>query len=257
MKIKLIFAKSYFGIGSAHRKLAKELEVDPYSTNKVLQSELSSMANYAAAGSFGIKLVMPSIPGAGLVTNVQDLVWNLSARDLKLRNEKALAEMGADEALVERFMDNPHFTPTDQTRVVAGLEALGGADGRVIAVKNAAGAKTRQEALMFARLMGLYTGYHKGRSPIVKITDAGRILPLAHSKAGTAVLAVPVDYVSWTKRTGDSVTAFAKSAAKQPGDKKLELWVQGRISDTARKELGALGWAVFDQAFERLEKGAK
>ena len=117
--------------------------------------------------------------------------------------------------------------------------------------------KTRQEALVFARLMGLYAGYHQGRSPIVKITDAGRVLPLAHSKAGTAVLAVPVDYVSWTKRTGESVTAFAKSAAKQPGDKKLELWVQGRVSDTARKELGGLGWAVFDRAFERLEKGAK
>ena len=250
-------AKSYFGVGSAHRKLAKELEVDPYSTNRVLQAELSGMANYAAAGSFGMKLVMPTIPGANIVTNVKDLVWNMSARDLKLRNEKALAEMGADEALVERFMDNPHFTPTDQTRVVAGLEALGGADGRVIAVKNAAGAKTRQEALVFARLMGLYAGYHKGRSPIVKITDAGRVLPLAHSKAGNAVLAVPVDYVSWTQRTGESVTAFAKSAGKQPGDKKLELWVQGRVSDTARKELGSLGWTVFDRAFERLEKGAK
>ena len=250
-------AKGYLGVGAAHRKLARELEVDPYSTNKVLQAELASMARYAAAGSFGTKLIMPSIPGASVVANVNDMVWNLNARDLKLRNEKSLAAIGADKALIERFIENPHYTPTDQTRVVSSLEALAGTKGRAIAVDKAAAAKTRQEALVYARMTAMLASYHQGRSPIIQITDTGRLLPLATSKAGPKVLAAPVDHVSWTRSTADSVSAFAKVAGNQAGGRELELWVQGSVSATARKELGALGWTVFDRAFMRLEKEAK
>ena len=62
-------AKSYFGVNSAQRKLARDLKVDPYSTNEVLQAEIAGLAKYAAAGSFGTKLVMPSMRSRPVLDN--------------------------------------------------------------------------------------------------------------------------------------------------------------------------------------------
>ncbi len=44
-------ASSYMGIGKAHRELARELEVDPYSDNVILQAELNRVAEIS--GSVG------------------------------------------------------------------------------------------------------------------------------------------------------------------------------------------------------------
>lgn len=246
-------ARKYLGVSSAQRKLAEELQVDPYTTNEVLQTELADMAKYAAAGSVATKLVMPSIPGMGVISNVNDLVWTLSARDLKLRNQKSLAAMGVDDALVERFFDNPNYTPTDQTRIVAGLEALSGVSGRAIVVAKAAAAGTRDEALLFTRLVTMLTAYHQARAPIARIIQTERLLPLAATGTGTTVLAVPVDYINWRESTADAAVAFLK--AGKGTDQGGEIWVEGSVSDRARRELGGLGWSIHEAAFTKLDKG--
>ncbi len=243
-------AKSYLGVSGAHRKLARKLRVDPYSRNPVLQQELSSMAKYAAAGSFGAKLAMPSIPGVGLITSVDDLVWNLSSQDLRLRNEKALAEMGADESLIERLFDNPHYTPSERTRVVAALETIAGAQGRDVVVAGAAGVESAVEALFFSRMAEMMAAYHQKVSPIKKFVDARRLIPLAVSAEGVAVLSVAADYIGWTESTESGARAYTKAAADHAGN--AELRVEGRVSERARAELEKLGWSVFDNALKEL-----
>jgi hypothetical protein len=251
-------AKSYFGVNSAQRKLARDLGVNPYSTNRVLQQELSSLAKYAAAGSFGTKLLMPSIPGVDVVTNVKDLVWNMSARDLRLQNAKSLSGIGADEALVDRFFDNPHYTPTDQTRFVQGLVALKDARNRAVAVTKAAAAQSRSEGLFYSRMSELLATYNARHSPVTELVDTQRRLPLARTRNGSTLLAVPVDYLNWTESTATGAQAIQAIAGKQSPGKKTELWVEGRVSDRARQELTKLGWVIHDRAFDRLHKtGAK
>jgi hypothetical protein len=247
-------AQHYLGVSSAQRKLAREVSVDPYSTNPVLQQELGRLAKYAAAGSFGTKLLMPSIPGVGAVTGVRDLVWNLSPTDLRLQNEKALAEMGADEALIDRYIKNPHYTPSDQTRFVQGLVALKNAKHRPVAVTKAAAAQSRSEGLLFSRLAQLLAAYNKSRSPVTEIVETQRRLPLARARNGSALLAVPVDYLNWTAVTEQGAQAFFAVAGKQSADKKIEIWVEGQVSDRARQGLTKLGWTVHDRAFAQLEK---
>lgn len=245
-------AKSYFGVGSAQRKLARELKVDPYSTNKVLQQELGSMAKYAAAGSFGTKLILPSLPGQGLVKNVTDLVWNLSARDLRLRNEKSLLAMGADEAVVKRFIDNPYLTPTDQTRFVVALETLAGTRGREVPLERLAAIQTRAEALAQVRLVEMLVGYHKKRTKIAAIVDSGRNLPLAVSTKGAAIIAVPIDYLGWSEGTATAVKEFGELAGKHAAGGPRQVWLEGRASEQFRNELNKAGWQMTDLALQRL-----
>jgi hypothetical protein len=245
-------AMNYVGVGSAQRKLASELKVDPYSTNAVLQSELSEIATYSAAGSFGVNLVMLSIPGLGLVSNVNDLVWNMSPRDLKLLNQKTLMEMGVAEADVERFFANPFYTPTDQTRLVSWLKALTDVDGRAVIVDIAAAATSRDEALLQVRVTSMLAAYHKTRAPIASIVPTGRILQLAATREGTILLLVPVDYINWRESTAEAASEFMNLSSVHGGASGSEMWIEGRASDQARRELTSLGWSVFEQAFDQL-----
>ena len=210
------------------------------------------MAKYAAAGSLGARLMTPSIPGVGLVTGVRDLVWSLSPKDLRLRNEKALLAMGADEALIKRFFDNPNYTPSDQTRIVAALEVMKGAEGRALFVGGTAAAESPTEAMVYSRTAEILAAYHSRRSPIKRFVASGRTFPLALTGAGTAVLMVPADHVGWTELTDQGARAYTKIATEGGVGNKLELWVEGRVSDRTRDELGKLGWVVFDRALEKL-----
>lgn len=249
-------AMNYMGVGSAQRKLANELKVDPYSTNAVLQSELSAMATYAAAGSFGVNLVMPSIPGLGVVSNVNDLVWNMSSRDLKLLNENTLMEMGVAEADVEQFFANSFYTPTDETHLVSWLQALTDVDGRAAIVGKAAAAASRDEALLYVRMASMLAAYHKTRAPIASIVPTDRILQLAATRDGTMLLLVPVDYINWRESTAEAASEFMNLSSVQARTQGAEIWIEGRASDQAHRELTSLGWSVFEEAFDQLEAPA-
>ena len=98
------WGKSQLGQNKSIRTLAKQLGVDPYSPNKVLQNELSEVAWVMTAGSFGAGQVVPGLPsGIDTLSDVNDLVWDTHPVDLQLRNEKSLAEMGVSEDEVKRF----------------------------------------------------------------------------------------------------------------------------------------------------------
>lgn len=241
-------AERFMGVGSAHRKLASDLKVDPYSTNELLQAELSNLAKYAGAASFATNLVVPSIPGVGMVANVSGLVWNLSARDLKLRNQKSLASMGAGEALIENFYDNPNYTPTDQTRLVTSLERLQDVGGRAIIMDKAIAAETHEEALAYVRLSEMLAAYHHGVNPISEIIETQRRIPIARTGKGKSVLMAPVDYVPWSKPAEEAARELLKS-----GGQGNELWLEGRASKLARSQLENLGWKVIEDAYGKLD----
>ena len=82
------------GVGKAHRELARELEVDPYSDNAILQAELSRVAKFAGSvGKFtNILIPIPSVVGTAATIN--DLVWSLSTTDLLIQNEEKLKALG-------------------------------------------------------------------------------------------------------------------------------------------------------------------
>lgn len=245
-------ARGYLGVNSALRKLARELKVDPYTDNAVLREQLNSIAKVAATGSFGTKLVMPSLPvGLDQLADVSNLVWTLNPLDLQLRNEKGLKKMGANDGLIKRFYKNPHYTPTAQTRIVIALEQLAGVTGRPVIVRYASAMESPEEARFAARLVELLAKYHKTRAPISQIVETDRI-PFAITKKGKGVVAAPVDYLFWTQAAAGTAKVLFKAMKRHTSAP--EVWVQGRVSTRAQTGLKAMGWTVFGQAFAQVKR---
>ena len=107
------------------------------------------MARVDAAGGFTVKLAgLPQVPGADVIASVNKLVWGKDPGELRELNTQRLAALGADEALIERFFENPFFlSPTRQARFVAALADLDGVAERTVAVELAAGAESEDEAM--------------------------------------------------------------------------------------------------------------
>ena len=80
--------------------------------------------------------------------------------------------------------------------------------------------------------------YHEAVTPIAQVTAPGPIL--GRTASGTLVLPAPVDYIAWLERVG--------AAANRPDLQAPEkvLFVSGRLTPLAQKELSKRGWKIFE-----------
>jgi len=245
-------SKSYLGYNTAIRKLAKELGVDPYSSNAVLQEEMGRLAWAMTAGSFATSKAMPSLPSElSTIGDINELVWDVDPLDLQLKNEELLKNMGISEELIKSLYDNKHYSTTMSNLLVGSVNKMSSAEGLEILIERAANAENRAQARIFVRLAETLGIYHVKQSPVIRIID-GFVLPLAQSEKGVLLFVVPIDYLVWTENASDTVNDMATKLQSTTGISHKELWVQGRISDLAREGMGALGWSLFDQSKSRL-----
>lgn len=246
------FGKAFFKVNSAKRELAMELQVDPYTRNAVLQEELERVAWVRSAGKFADKFNPVKLPKAmGYINDAGSLVWNKSPNELKESNEKALTEMGVGPKVIEKFFKNGNYIPSEQTRMVAALRVLETTQDRPVFLNQVAGVTSMWEVIFYIRLADFLAVYHKEKEPIAGITDAGVEWLFAIASSGNVLLILPVDYLNWHSEAADILKTLTENARALHG-KNYECWIEGRISDRARKELTALGWQVTDQALERL-----
>jgi hypothetical protein len=84
--------ESVIGYDDARRRVAKELGVDPYTTNPVLGKKLDEVAWAAWSGEFGLSTAASLVPGGAAVMFtkewVSDMVWDVSPGDLRVRMDK-------------------------------------------------------------------------------------------------------------------------------------------------------------------------
>ena len=107
--------------------IAKEVQVDPYSTNPVLTKKLDEIANAAFVGGLGISVFKAVVPAALVLSTsalLNDWVSDTTPGALKVQNEAALKAMKVSQDLVDQLLRQPHFTLTYQTRLVKALERL-------------------------------------------------------------------------------------------------------------------------------------
>ena len=245
-------AKGVLGVNRAYRELARDLRVDPYSRNSLLRNEMENMANYAAAGSLGVKTIVPVLPmlyGAAYLITVSNLVWNTHPIDLQLQNEAALRDMGISDKWIQRLFENDRHTLTTQTRIVSSLERLKNVKGRKILVEYAARVDRTGDALFYTRMIELLAMYHQRRGSIEKVVATKRT-PFVLTRNKRAVAMMPVDYLRWTRSAAGLARYLKGQISRYPVH--LEIWVNGKVTPRARLELGRAGWAVFDQAGRRL-----
>jgi hypothetical protein len=230
------------GYNKAKRDWAKKLNIDPYSTNPVLQEKLTAAARASFLGDFSAGAVSGVVMGPAhyavdLDVSTRDLVWDKSPGDLDKINEDKLAKMGIKDRPVRDFFRTPSFTPTLSTALVGALEQLDGVGGRAGVIAAAPGATSEVQARFMINALRLLYAYGKRGNPIAEIRMSGRV-PVGVTKAGGVVVPAPLDYVAWTQQVADF------TARKELGGKGTVLLLTGKASETAKKQFAARGWRI-------------
>jgi hypothetical protein len=252
-------AQQLLNVSDAKRKIAYELGVDVYSSNRALQNELDGLSKAQALGSLGVSAAIPY--GGGTVVGlsrtsqtageVNRLLRDESPSGLRNVNERMLQAMGVDRSLTERFLNHTQLSPRHKTVIVASLEKLRWARGREAFINFALQAHDEGSANFMQNTAEILAAYQQTVSPIQEIAAPGIIL--ARAANGTVLIPFPLDYGVWTvraERVVKNTLAGYQTSSQNPA--RFELWVTGAVSPLARRQLEALGITVVENVDRRI-----
>lgn len=233
--------ESYMGVDKAQRNWSHKLGTDPYSSNQVLQAAIKEVAWAERLGKFGMGFAgVPKIPGADIIGDVNEAVWSKDPYELRDLNQSRLVATGADELLIEQYLDNPHFTPSQLTLLTAAIAELEGVSGRDGMLKQSLNPKTEAEIEFFIRSLTMLAWYHHNQNPLAAV-DSSTAIPAAILGNGAYVLAFAIDHVYWTDTIAQVTNYYVNLGGKE---QTREVWLLGAASERCIAELGALGFDV-------------
>ena len=247
-------------VGSFKRDYAARFNVDPYSSNQVLQEELDKIGKAAALGSWTASAAMIPISGpassvitaTSLAKSFNNIVATEPPARIRIINEDKLKQMGINPDVAKAYLDQPIYTPRQNLLLVDSLSRLGAATGRDAYLNASLVAADEVEANYFVNMAQTLRGYHETVGPITGITMVGA-LTVAQTKAGAAVIPFALDYGVWTAN-GDKLSQNMKATYKAPGfNGNFEIWITGSASPTAKQEFQARGFTVVEQAGSRFD----
>ncbi len=228
-----------FGFNKARREWARELNIDPYTSNPVLRPLLDNAATASFAGSFAVNTALGavSMPVNMVVefdTTVRDQVWNQPALDLARQNEATLLSLGVAARTTRDFLRNRWFTPSLQTALVTALAKFGPLQGMESVIQVASQMQGETRARFLIESIRMLAQYHAKDAPVVKLRMS-HLVPVGVDRDGTLVAAAAVDYVYWDRNTAE----FAQR--REFAGKRRVVLVAGPASATAKKAFAQAG----------------
>jgi hypothetical protein len=252
------------GYDRAKRQYAAAFEVDPYSTNPVVQEHLGRLSRAGFAGDVGAGAALGMLDGgvglamsiAGNLQTLKESVRDKSPDELREFNEAKLQAMGVEQSVIDLYLGNYVFSPTYQTAFVAALEEIDGAADRGQFVKVAVLAKNEDQVLFRIFQARMYANYHKSVKPIEKFVLVSKLVVVgARAVDGALVVNEPADHVFFTESLASYFRAARSGLEDLAGASSKQLWIAGGMSPKARKWFEESGWTVHTDARERLLPG--
>jgi hypothetical protein len=248
--------KQAAGYSQTKRDYAKEMGIDVYSRNPLLQKALDDLAWAGWAGGVTGGLAMMAIPGGvGIAVSVSkntDLFNRIDVTrppsEVRKDNRARLTAMGIPAAAVDRFIDDSRLSPTEQSIIRVSLEDMKGTEGRGDFLAFATAAPDPDVARFALLQARMYAQYHRKHEPIKRFERLGARL-VARTADGSVVVIHPTDYLFWTEALAGIVGGVSAQLDDAP-DKLL--WVGSRASAAARQGLAANGWELREGALEAL-----
>jgi hypothetical protein len=232
--------RDVFGYEQERRELAKQLKVDPYTTNPILSKQLDDFALTAFRAHVGVTTTIGVlVPGSMAITAtriVSQMVWDTPKADLIVMNRKRLEELSVPPQTIKQFMNNPAFPLSVQVAFVENLTHLSSVPGALGAASLASTVGSEDQARFLTDAVEMLAKYHQTQTPLSRLIAKGTIV--GRDRNGVIVVPAEVDYVVWTPR----VASFANRpelAAPKRG-----IWLSGKMSPLAEKNFQALGWTV-------------
>ncbi len=175
--------------------MAEKLGTDPYTSNKPLRAAIKDVAWAERLGRFGVGFAgIPEIPGVDIVGDVTEAVWSKDPYELQDLNRARLGDTGADEELIEQYLESPWMSPSQQTLLTAAIAELKDVQGRGGILRQALFPRTEAEAGFFIKSMILLAWYHLNQDPFESVlTNA--IIPAGVTADGKVVLTLAVDHL--------------------------------------------------------------
>ena len=237
--------KQVLGVNSALRSWAQKVEVDPYSSNVVLQQELQRLAKYDSAGKLATNIVRPKVQPLGTTSKVNDLVWANDPQALMKLNEQRLQSMGVDPELSKKFLNHRVLTPTDQTYILSSLDGLKQAEGRAEFIRSTLTAESEEEAFLYRDSASILEKMQSKGTTISQFLPNPRIAVVQSGKRFVAVL--PADGLYWTRSFATAVEEFTKRHKNSfQNSESKEIWLSGAASERARSQLAKKGWKIHE-----------
>jgi hypothetical protein len=256
LKYEAFKGKKAIAVAKAKRDLCRNLGVNPYTTNLMLQRKLDDMSSAIAMGGFKMEMI-PGVDSSdtGLASAIwrgqvnpqmSALIYGKNPKELRVSNQAALEQMGASAADAAAFLSNRHFTHWQQTQLVTSLQTLGGVAGRDLFVRNAASATTEEtDAIFHAGTAQLLARLAKQNWQIFRIEVYSNI-PYCILRDGSVLLALQWDYAQWSP-TADKCVRWLQSlrvGGKNPPS--VTLAISGQASSILRQEMEKLGFKLLD-----------
>jgi hypothetical protein len=251
-------------MSSAKRLIGRDLDVDVYSSNAVLQNELNRLAWSVALGNLSVSIAL--IPVGGTVVQVVSLTnagqeLNCFMADqpparLRQRNQIKLESAGVPMDLITRFLNHPHYTPRHYTVIASSLGAMDGTRGSASFIYGALQAHDEVSANFVMQIAEILRGYHQKVAPVQEIMVEPPMV-FARAANNTVVIPLPLDYGMWTERAGQLVPTLLDRYRNRnydpSGISRLEMWVTGTLTPMARQQLSKLGINAVENVGTRIE----
>ena len=238
------------GYNQAKRDYAKQYGVDPYSRNAILQTSLKRLASAGTAGGLTGTVAKVAIPGGvGLAVSaasgshaLNEIDVSTPPEDLFARNRTRMEAMGVTTDVAYLFNENPHFTPTSQTRLVVSLDKMSNVRDRGAFINFCVLTDNDDVALFRERMATLYANLNATTDRLDRFVPVGKLIA-ARTAAGGFLVAYPLDYLAWTPTVASLARSLnAAATAEKSSTKKLV--VAGEVSPLAQATLRKAGWTV-------------
>ena len=244
-------ALQYSGYSEANARWAKQLEIDPYTDNELLRSEIRRVATVEATVGFAGRFTPkpPSIPGVSEANKWLNTIEDVSLYDDPAKiaelNKKVLESLGMSEEEVLKFASNEHFTPTTRTLLLSAIKSLEGVEKSRDLLTLAATAKSRAGAWYFVQAIQQLSRLHQKRPLTRVITELA--IPSAITASGYFMVPLPVDHLVWTEDVATILTDAHERVGRELKINSSEVMVAGTVSSRSRKELEKQGFALSEK----------
>ena len=247
------------GLSAVKRQLADHFGMDVYSSNPILQEKLDGLSLAGYAGDAVVRLTTIPITGptgamltgTSLSMTIGELLRGHAPEELRRLNRKKLEGMHIDESLIEAFLKHPWHSPRHETILVRALSEMDAVNNRQAFFEVATSSEFEEEALLFQRMSEMLLSYHQNVKPLhalVTIED-GVLMGLTrdHTLAGM----LPIGYLPWRAEFAEAVQTVInwKSTRRV---KNVELWMTGKLTPRAYREILAKGVTVRQKAMDDL-----
>jgi hypothetical protein len=238
------------GFSKTKRDYAKELNVDVYSRNAILQEKLDDLTEAGYAGNLLAAVTIGALTGpvtsASGVTELMDKVIADSApADLRKMNREKLEQMGVLEETADAFIANGSYTPREQTILVNALSEMTTTLGREQFIEAATDAN-HYDVTYFRQVQAeMYAQHNRDIAPLKTFIGLDAFVA-AVTDDNVIVLNLPMDDMLWTEVMATAMLSLNEYVNGLFWVEKKQLYFTGSVSPLARKNITNYGWEIID-----------